>query len=57
MKGVAVVVLASLACAFAFASSAVAQTGGMSRNNLELGAKVCTEGGKLHESVDQHKQR
>ncbi len=57
MKGVAVVVLASLACAFAFASSAVAQTGGMSGNNLELGAKVCTEDRKLHESADQHKQR
>lgn len=57
MKGVAVVVLASLACAFAFASSAVAQTGGMSGNNLELGAKVCTEGRMLHESADQHEQR
>lgn len=57
MKGVTVGVLASLACVVVLVSEAVGQVGVVSGDNLELGAKVCTEGRMLHESADQYKQR
>jgi hypothetical protein len=57
MKGVIGTVLACLTSAAAFGTVAIAQTSIPSGENLEIGAKVCSETKMLHETADQYKQR